>query len=147
MGKVYHLVLANQPKAALDWRFNLLAVVAGKRAIQAFRVLRTLHVVGPLAIAIAIAVDVRAEGKVSPPVGGTIVDRCPHLGDARPHHADEVAHITTRVVLIVLLKIQVQKKKHQNVISLVLLFLSDPSPIIGYACHSLTHFITDSLTH
>ena len=25
-----------------------------------------------------------------------------------------------------------------------LLFLSDPSPIIGYACHSLTHSLTDS---
>ena len=25
-------------------------------------------------------------------------------------------------------------------------FLSDPSPIIGYACHSLTHSLTDSLT-
>ena len=23
-------------------------------------------------------------------------------------------------------------------------FLSDPSPIIGYACHSLTHSLTDS---
>ena len=26
-------------------------------------------------------------------------------------------------------------------------FLSDPSPIIGYACHSLTDSLTDSLTH
>ena len=26
------------------------------------------------------------------------------------------------------------------------LFLSDPSPIIGYACHSLTHSLTDSVT-
>ena len=26
-------------------------------------------------------------------------------------------------------------------------FLSDPSPIIGYACHSLTHWLTDWLTH
>ena len=26
------------------------------------------------------------------------------------------------------------------------IFLSDPSPIIGYACHSLTHSLTDSLT-
>ena len=26
-------------------------------------------------------------------------------------------------------------------------FLSDPSPIIGYACHSLTHWLTNSLTH
>ena len=26
-------------------------------------------------------------------------------------------------------------------------FLSDPSPIIGNACHSLTHSLTDSLTH
>ena len=26
-------------------------------------------------------------------------------------------------------------------------FLSDPSPIIGYACHSLTDWLTDSLTH
>ena len=26
------------------------------------------------------------------------------------------------------------------------LFLSDPSPIIGYACHSLTHWLTDWLT-
>ena len=25
-------------------------------------------------------------------------------------------------------------------------FLSDPSPIIGYACHSLTHSLTDKLT-
>ena len=79
------------------------------------RVLRTLHVVAPLAIAAHVIVDVRAEAKVGPPVGGTIVDRRPHLGDARPHHADEVAHITTRVVLIVLLEIQIQKrKKHQN---------------------------------
>ena len=30
-----------------------------------------------------------------------------------------------------------------NVMEIVTLFLSDPSPIIGYACHSLT----DSLTH
>ena len=29
----------------------------------------------------------------------------------------------------------------------LLLFLSDPSPIIGYACHSLTHSLTNSLTH
>ena len=27
-----------------------------------------------------------------------------------------------------------------------LAFLSDPSPIIGYACHSLAHLLTDSLT-
>ena len=27
------------------------------------------------------------------------------------------------------------------------LFLSDPSPIIGYACHSLTNSLTNSLTH
>ena len=124
----------------------MLAVVAGKRAIQAFRVLRTLHVVALIAHA-----HDRAEGKVGavggPLVNGTIVDRRANLGDVIPHHAGEVTHSTTRVVLIVLLKIQVQKKKHQNVISLVLLFLSDPSPIIGYACHSLTHFITDSLTH
>ena len=26
------------------------------------------------------------------------------------------------------------------------ILLSDPSPIIGYACHSLTHWLTDSLT-
>ena len=26
-------------------------------------------------------------------------------------------------------------------------FLSDPSPIIGYACHSLPNSLTDSLTH
>ena len=26
-------------------------------------------------------------------------------------------------------------------------FLSDPSPIIGYACHSLTHSLTNSLTN
>ena len=26
-------------------------------------------------------------------------------------------------------------------------FLSDPSPIIGYACHSLTDSLTDCLTH
>ena len=25
--------------------------------------------------------------------------------------------------------------------------LSDPSPIIGFACHSLTHSLTNSLTH
>ena len=125
----------------------MLAVVAGKRAIQAFRVLRTLHVVALIAHHVAAW---RAEGKVGavggPLVNGTIVDRRANLGDVIPHHAGEVTHSTTRVVLIVLLKIQVQKKKHQNVISLVLLFLSDPSPIIGYACHSLTHFITDSLT-
>jgi len=29
----------------------------------------------------------------------------------------------------------------------VTLWLSDPSPIIGYACHSLTHSLTDWLTH
>ena len=88
----------------------MLAVVAGKRASQALGVLRTLHVLAPLAIATNVAV-VRAEGKVGPPVGGTIVDRCPHFGDIRPHHSDEVAHITSRVVLIVLLKIQIQKRK------------------------------------
>ena len=27
------------------------------------------------------------------------------------------------------------------------LFLSDPSPIIGYACHSLPNSLTHSLTH
>ena len=29
---------------------------------------------------------------------------------------------------------------------MLLLFLSDPSPIIGNACHSLTHSLTNSLT-
>ena len=111
MGKVYHLVLANQPKAALDWRFNLLAVVAGKRAIVALRVLRTLHVVAPIAPHVGLACW-RAEGKVVRPVGGTKVDRRPHLGDTRPHHVAEVTHITTRVLLIVLLKIQIKKKKY-----------------------------------
>ena len=28
-----------------------------------------------------------------------------------------------------------------------LVYLSDPSPIIGYACHSLTDWLTHSLTH
>ena len=41
-----------------------------------------------------------------------MVDRRPHLSDVRPHHAAEVTHITTRVVLIVLLKIQIKKKKY-----------------------------------
>ena len=34
--------------------------------------------------------------------------------------------------------------KHQ--VKETFLFLSDPSPIIGYACHLLTNWLTDSLT-
>ena len=30
-----------------------------------------------------------------------------------------------------------------SVCFLIVVFLSDPSPIIGYACHSLTHSLTD----
>ena len=143
MGKVYHLVLANQPKAALDWRFNLLAVVAGKRSIQALGVLGTLHVVAPLAIATHVVVDIRAEGKVGPPIRGTIVDRRPHPGDARPHHADEVAHTTTRVVLIVLLKMQIQKRKQTPKRQQLgfIVFIGPESD--HWQCLSLTDSLTD----
>ena len=34
---------------------------------------------------------------------------------------------------------------HASFLHFLSLFLSDPSPIIGYACHSLTHWLTHSL--
>ena len=30
-----------------------------------------------------------------------------------------------------------------DILFVLFIFLSDPSPIIGYACHSLTHSLTD----
>ena len=39
------------------------------------------------------------------------------------------------------------KQDKVNTADSALIFLSDPSPIIGYACHSLPNWLTDSLTH
>ena len=45
-----------------------------------------------------------------------------------------------------LLEEKCQKIQCPELNILLLLFLSDPSPIIGNACHSLTHSLTNSLT-
>ena len=75
--------------------------------------------------------------------------KCSRFSSCSPVQGSEVGPclpeftLFTRLFLLHLADCAVASNKDNIKGSHRLIFLSDPSPIIGYACHSLTHSLTD----